>query len=160
MKTAHNTVRPIVDTLALILLAAISWLGYRHLADNDRSGDNPVITVTEIKQIVNLCTMEIHEEIPVKASIGHRHIFAKETLVGSIAFDLEKAKVEFSGDTISVILPPEKIELMESNEDGAYEVLDTWNDRLFASRHFTTAEENLIKFHNAAVKCHGGAFVR
>lgn len=94
--------------------------------------------------MVSLSTVDIYEEQPVNGRIGPKHLVARQTLTGSVSFDLEKLVVDTVGDTLRVILPPETVELYESTEPGSYVVIDTWNDRLLGSG-LTTREENAIK---------------
>lgn len=102
-------------------------------------------TVAELKSMAELCTLEIHEEVPVRASIGPRHLFASESVNCSVLFDMEKAVQTESGDTLMVELPAPRLSVTESTDAGSYRVIDTWNDNLLGSSHFTTAEENALK---------------
>lgn len=110
--------------------------------------------VSEIKSMVELSTVELYEELPLKGSIGKRHLVARVLMEGSVGFDLEKLKVSERGDTIVVTLPPARVTLRESTRPGAYTVIDTWNDEPFGSAQFTTAEENALKrrFTESAVR--------
>ncbi len=101
--------------------------------------------IIDVRPMVKLCSVEIYEDVPVKAKIGSRHLFARETLTGTISFDLEKIDQRWEGDTLVVTLPPEIVEIYESTEPGSYKVIDRWNDKLLAGSNFTTAEENEIK---------------
>lgn len=101
--------------------------------------------IIDVRPMVKLCSVEIYEDVPVKAQIGTRHLFARETLTGTISFDLEKTQQRWEGDTLVVTLPPEIVEIYESTEAGSYKVIDRWNDKILAGSNFTTAEENEIK---------------
>lgn len=101
--------------------------------------------ISEIKSMVELSTVEIYEDVPLKAHVGKRHLVGSMTLEGSVGFDLEQLSVEERGDTIIVRLPKEKVTLRESTADGAYRVIDTWNDDPFGKSGFTAAEENEMK---------------
>lgn len=102
-------------------------------------------TVAELKSMAELCTLEIHEEVPVRASIGPRHLFASESVNCSVLFDLEKAGQTERGDTLIVELPAPRLSVTESTDAGSYRIIDTWNDNFLGSSHFTTAEENALK---------------
>ena len=140
----------IVRTLQLIILSAIlgglaagaAWFFITRDSDSVNIHD---ATLKEVRSMVRLCSMEIYEDVPVKASIGSRHIFARVTLTGSISFDLEKIGIENKGDTLYVELPPETVEILESTGKDSYIVIDTWNDKIMGSSRFTAAEENKIK---------------
>lgn len=101
--------------------------------------------IADIRKMAELCTMDFYEDLPVKASIGNRHIFAKVTVTGSISFNLDSLKVDDRNDTLFVSLPTEKIDVYESTAPGSYQVIDTWNDKFLGSTTFTTSEENRIK---------------
>jgi len=132
---------------AAILLGGILLIVSLNRKSSRQSGDLTVdgAMVKEVESMVRLCSMDIYEETPVKATIGNRHLFGRITLKGSITFDLERIVLKMSGDTLRVQLPPEKVEILESTDKDSYIVIDTWNDRFMGSGSFTTAEENKIK---------------
>ena len=143
----RNTARIIKWAAALLIAGGIIWAVSWYA---NRKEEVPVAKIEparilDIRPMVKLCTVEIYEDIPIKAHIGKRHIFAKAALRGNVSFDLEKTESHWRGDTLFVTLPPEKVEIYESTEPGSYKVIDTWNDRLLGSSNFTTAEENEIK---------------
>lgn len=134
--------------LLLILVVAGAAAGLFFWIKNSENPDNVTMcnaTVRDVQGMVNLCSMEIYEDVPIKAHIGKRHIFARQQLRGSISFDLEKLRIDTIGDTIRVVLPPEIIDVYESTEPDAYRVIDTWNESFLGSDKFTVAEENSIK---------------
>lgn len=102
--------------------------------------------IKAIREMVELCSAEIHEEIPVKDSINGKWIVARQTIHGKISFDLDSLRIEERGDTTFVSLPPEKIEILEGAAPGDYEVLDSWNSRnpVFGGQ-LTAGEENIVK---------------
>lgn len=132
---------------AAILLGGILLVVSLNRKSSRQSGDLTIdgAMVKEVESMVRLCSMDIYEETPVKATIGNRHLFGRITLKGSITFDLERISLKMSGDTLRVQLPPEKVEILESTDKDSYIVIDTWNDRFMGSGSFTTAEENKIK---------------
>lgn len=132
---------------AAILLGGILLIVSLNRKSSRQSGDLTIdgAIVKEVESMVRLCSMDIYEETPVKATIGNRHLFGRITLKGSITFDLERIALKMSGDTLRVQLPPEKVEILESTDKDSYIVIDTWNDRFMGSGSFTTAEENKIK---------------
>lgn len=129
---------------ALVLACAGVAVWWKMSPDVDRVTMRDA-RATDIKSMVRLCSVEIYEDYPIKASIGSRHFFARETLNGTISFDLDSLRSETRGDTLVVTLPREIVEIHESTEPNAYEVIDTWNDRLLGSDKFTVKEENEIK---------------
>ncbi len=132
---------------AATLLGGILLIVSLNRKSSRQSGDLTIdgAMVKEVESMVRLCSMDIYEETPVKATIGNRHLFGRITLKGSITFDLERIALKMSGDTLRVQLPPEKVEILESTDKDSYIVIDTWNDRFMGSGSFTTAEENKIK---------------
>ncbi|MDE7413230.1 MAG: DUF4230 domain-containing protein [Muribaculaceae bacterium] len=133
-----------------VLLLVVVGIGAAAIWFTRPAEETPVATMEEAKIIdvrpmVKLCSVEVYEDVPVKGSIGSRHIFARASLRGSITFDLEKIRQQWSGDTLVVVLPPEIIDIYESTEPGSYKVIDTWNDKFLRSSNFTTDEENRIK---------------
>lgn len=159
--TTKNILRiSAVTLLAAIITVAAVW--YMMSPESDEVEIHEA-TVTDIKSMVRLCSMDIYQETPVKASIGHRHIFGRITLKGSVTFDIEQLTFDSAGDTLRVMLPPETIEILESTDRNAYTVIDTWDDRNNGRALFTTAEENKIKEQvkrNAIKNLYRKGFVR
>lgn len=103
---------------AAILLGGILLIVSLNRKSSRQSGDLTIdgAMVKEVESMVRLCSMDIYEETPVKATIGNRHLFGRITLKGSITFDLERIALKMSGDTLRVQLPPEKVEILESTD--------------------------------------------
>lgn len=101
--------------------------------------------IENVKQMLLLSSVRLYEEVPVKGTVGKRHLVARLVLEGSIDFDLENLSFEESGDTVKVTLPSETVTLRESTRPGSYTVIDTWNDNFFGSKNITTKEENRMK---------------
>ncbi|MDE5840839.1 MAG: DUF4230 domain-containing protein, partial [Muribaculaceae bacterium] len=67
---------------------------------------------------------------------------------GSISFDMEHMQIDDTGDTIRVILPPEIVEVNESSEKNAWQVIDTkaiGPMSILRSNKFSISEENRVK---------------
>lgn len=131
-----------VAVLAAVAVGAL-WVWGKH-----SSGTQPDISptqITDIREMVKLCTMELEDEVAMKDSIHGKWIFSKARLQGNISFDLEKMKWEQRGDTIFVELPPEEVRVRESTAPNSYEVIDTWDDSLLGLGKITAAEENALK---------------
>lgn len=142
MKTIYRII--ILLVIAVGAAAAGIWFFNRPAATAERTTIHPA-TINEIRPMVQLATIEIYRELPVKAQIGKRHLVARQIVEGSISFDLEKIGLRQQGDTTVVLLPKETITLRESTEPGSYQVIDTWNEKFLGSTNFTIAEENDIK---------------
>lgn len=84
--------------------------------------------IENVKQMVQLSTLELYEEVPVKGTVDTRHLVGRLALEGTVDFDLEKLQFDEQGDSVTVVLPPEIVTLRESTRPGAYTVIDTWND--------------------------------
>ena len=132
--------------LVLLLVAAVGCLvlWWRQSPEASVATLTPA-KISEIRSMVQLSTLNVYEEVPVKGHVGSRHMVARLTIEGDVAFDLEKLVTEMHSDTLVVILPPEIITLRESTAPSSYTVIDTWSDRPFRSGRFTTAEENRLK---------------
>lgn len=131
----------------LIALGALIWavVWFTRPSDPVPVAKIEAARIIDVRPMVKLCSVEIYEDVPVRAKIGTRHLFARETLTGTVSFDLEKIDQRWEGDTLIVSLPPEIVEIYESTDPGSYKVIDRWNDKLLAGSNFTTAEENEIK---------------
>lgn len=101
--------------------------------------------LSEIKEMVKLCSLEVRDDVAIKDSINGKWIFAKNTVNGYIRFDLEKLDYQMRNDSVFVFLPPEEIEVYESSAPNSYEVIDTWDNTVFGLRKMTAAEETAIK---------------
>lgn len=130
--------------VVILVLAAIGgtlWWVESHRV----SADAIPATIEDVKGMVKLCALEIHDDVPMRDSIDGKWIFAKGKLNGYVTFDLERMEYEVKGDTISVMLPPEKVEIYESTDKGAYRVYDAWDNTMFGKGELTTREENILK---------------
>lgn len=101
--------------------------------------------LSEIKEMVKLCSLEVRDDVAIKDSIDGKWIFAKNTINGYIRFDLEKLDYQLRNDSVFIFLPPEEIEVYESSSPNSYEVIDTWDNTLFGLRKMTSDEETAIK---------------
>lgn len=136
--------------IPLILAAAIAFLGwqlYRYLQRPDEIEVLPS-KPGDVKEMARLCSMEIYNEVSVLDTVNSKIIFAVQKQSGSISFDMENLRIDDSGDTVRIVLPREIVEIYESNEKNAWEVIDTKAIGPMAflrSNKFTTEEENRVK---------------
>lgn len=143
-----RTARLVLWLIALVVLAGVGYGVYHYIQKDEERADRVRMReamIAELQSMARLCSMDIIEDVPIKGQIGTKHIFAKTTLNGTISFDLEGVNPEWRGDSVLLTLPKEIVEVYESTEPGAYQVIDTWNTGLFGSARFSTAEENLVK---------------
>lgn len=101
--------------------------------------------VSDVKQLAELCTVEIYSEVPVLDTVHDKVIFGIQKQRGSISFDLEKMQIDATGDTVRVVLPPEIVRLYESTDPNSWEVVDTKSLKPFQSSKFTAEEDNIVK---------------
>ena len=132
-----------IAILVLVLAAIVGTLWW--VESHRVSADTIPATLEDVKGMVKLCALEIHDDVPIRDSINGKWIFAKGKINGYVTFDLERMEYEVKGDTIIVMLPPEKVEIYESTDKGAYRVYDAWDNTLFGKGEITTAEENALK---------------
>lgn len=143
MKVAELLRLAVVSVAVLGLVYVVyEWYGSHGEEDDVRMQR---ATVSKVQDMVKLCSMEIYDEVPVKGRVGTRHLFGRMLLKASINFDIENLEIDASGDTLRVTLPAEEVQVLESTDDNAYMVIDTWNDRFMGSDTFTAAEENSMK---------------
>ncbi|MDE6813170.1 MAG: DUF4230 domain-containing protein [Duncaniella sp.] len=132
----------------IILIVVLALGGGLYLWRSRTESTNMAISETklsEIKDMLKLCTMEVRDDVAIKDSINGKWIFAKATVNGYIRFDLEKLDYQVKNDSVVIILPPEEIEIYESSANNSYEVIDTWNASMLDLRRMTAAEETAIK---------------
>lgn len=137
----------IKTALVLAVVAALCGVVW-HLrqANPVRDYKTRAARIKSITQMVNLCTTEIHEEIPIKDCINGKWIVARQTVEGRIKFNLDTLNIVERHDTTFIYLPTETIEVLENASPSAYEVLDSWDStRPILGRTLTTAEENRLK---------------
>lgn len=139
MKTIYKIVIVVV-MLAATALGLWFWVS----PDASRISMTPA-RIENVRQMLMLSSVRLYEEVPVKGTVGKRHLVACLALEGSIDFDLDKLELQESGDTVKVTLPPATVTLRESTRPGSYVVIDTWNDSFFGSKNITTKEENRMK---------------
>ncbi len=132
--------------IVLVVVAAAGFVGYKWFTDPEASNVSMKdAKIADVSPMLRLCAVEIYDDVLVRGTIGKKEMFARMALKGSISFDLDSVDMTQSGDTLMLNLPREIVEIYESTDAGAYEVIDTWCDGLFGSSNFTAAEENSIK---------------
>jgi hypothetical protein len=127
---------------ALLIGAIAAWW---FLQPDRKSDTMRRALISEITPMVQLCTLDVYEDMPIRGSVGSKHIFARTSVNGSVSFDLEQMEISEHGDTLFVTLPAEIVNIYESTDPNSYKVIDTWNDDFLGTGIFTTAEENAIK---------------
>lgn len=133
--------------VVLAALAAISVVVWKlDFGNEQRDYKTEPARIKSIREMIDLCAVDINEEIPIKDSINGKWIVARQKVAGRIRFDLDSLRIEERGDTTFVYLPPERVEVLENASPGAYEILDSWDGRRpIFGRVLTTAEENALK---------------
>ena len=136
--------------ITLVLAAAFAFLGWQLYIYFQRPEEIEVLPTKpgDVKEMARLCSMDIYNEVSVLDTVNSKVIFAVQKQRGSISFDMENLQIDDTGDTVRIILPREIVEVYESNEKNAWEVIDTKAIGPMAflrSNKFTTAEENRVK---------------
>lgn len=138
----------VVSVLALAAFVVVMITMVKKSGESD--DDIERARIADIRDMVQLCSLEFVREMPVHDSIGTKHIFACRRIEGQIRFDIDSLPVDVGRDTIRVVLPEETVIVRESTLPGSYEVIDVWNTSLFGSRNMSNAEENFLKKHHDA----------
>ena len=136
--------------IPLVLFVAIAFLGWQLYKYLQRPEEIEVLPSRpgDVKEMARLCSMEIYNEVSVLDTVNYKVMFAVQKQSGSITFDIENLQIDDSGDTVKIVLPREIVEVYESNEKNAWEVIDTKAIGPMAflrSNKFSTAEENRVK---------------
>ncbi|MDE6480749.1 MAG: DUF4230 domain-containing protein [Muribaculaceae bacterium] len=136
--------------IPLVLAAAIAFLGWQLYRYFQKPEEIEVLPSHpgDVKEMARLCSMEIYNEVSVLDTVNYKVMFAVQKQSGSITFDMENMQIDDSGDTVKIVLPREIVEVYESNEKNAWEVIDTKAIGPMAflrSNKFTSAEENRVK---------------
>ena len=129
----------------IVAVATVGLLAYIFVSPEVDGASMHESTINNVRTMARLQSMEIYDEVPVKGSIGSRHLVGRLRVRGNVGFDIDKLDADLSADTVRLYLPAEVIDVYESTDPGSYIVFDTWNDALFGKSNFTTAEENSIK---------------
>lgn len=103
--------------------------------------------IKNVESLVQLCTVDFYNEVPVKDTVNFKMLFGIQKQQGSISFDINRLEIDAEGDTVRIILPSEIIEIRESTEKDSWQVVDTKGLTILTRDKLTDAEENLIKSH-------------
>ncbi len=131
----------------LVIAAAAIYLVIKMPRPTERLEIAPA-RIADIKELAQLCAIEIYTEMPVLDTVNNKVMFAVQKQSGSISFDMENLHADDSGDTVRVTLPPEIVDLYESTAPNSWEVIDTkaiGPMAMLRSDKFTLQEENLVK---------------
>lgn len=131
--------------VGLVIVAVVGFAIWWKLTPDDEERGLKPARVEDVRRMVELSTVEIREDLPIKGRVGKRHLVAMQRLEGSIGYDLERISLSERGDTLVVTLPPAEITLRESTDEGSYVVIDEWSDDLFGSGKLTAKEANILK---------------
>ena len=141
----------IIKSIILLLLIAVlvmtGWYFYRRF---NRPEEIEVLPSRpgDVREMVRLCSMEIYNEVPVLDTVNFKVMFAVQKQSGSISFDLEHINIDDTGDTVRIQLPREIVEVHESTERNAWQVIDTkaiGPMAILRSDRFSVDEENRVK---------------
>ena len=136
-----------IPLILTALLAFAGWLLYRNFQKPEEIEVLPT-RPGDVKEMARLCSMELYNEVSILDTVNSKVMFAVQKQTGSISFDMEHMQIDDTGDTIRVILPPEIVELNESSEKNAWQVIDTkaiGPMSILRSNKFSISEENRVK---------------
>lgn len=137
-----------VAAVAWLLVAAGIYVVHKvKISGREKTYEVAEGKVTDLRQLAELCTVDIYSEVPVLDTINSKVLFGIQKQRGSVSFDLEKLQVNADGDTVRVTLSPEIVELYESTDSNSWEVVDTKSLRLLGSGRLTAEEDNMVKSH-------------
>lgn len=125
--------------------AGLIWYN-RQKPSPENHYDIAAARVSSLRSMSSLCTLTLREELMMRDSVRGQWIVARVKVEGRILFDLDSMKYNRQGDTLTVRLPFEKMEIRENAGPDAYEVLDSWDaESLLMPRTLTASEENMMK---------------
>ena len=136
-----------IPLILTVLLAFAGWLLYRNFQKPEEIEVLPT-RPGDVKEMARLCSMELYNEVSILDTVNSKVMFAVQKQTGSISFDMEHMQIDDTGDTIRVILPPEIVEVNESSEKNAWQVIDTkaiGPMAILRSNKFSISEENRVK---------------
>lgn len=155
--------------IILALLIAVGILGaYIYLSRKASSTQIEASPgyINNVEAMVRLCAVEVYNEQPIVDTINNKVICAVQKQRGSVTFDIENLRIDESGDTLRIILPPEIVEIYEATDKNSWEVIDTKNIGFLGSLRsgrLSDAEENMVKSrigNKARQQLYAGGVVR
>ena len=158
MRAKQNFKRLIVLRWVIVIACAVAvsigvWYIVKKLDVNTVSDNLSSARIADIRPMVEMCSLEFYRDMPMRDSIGSKHIFARRKIEGQIRFDIDSLPVDVTADTIRVVLPRESLIVRESTDEGSYEIIDVWNTSVFGSSRLSNQEENIFKRrHDARIR--------
>lgn len=142
-------IRYLIVLIVVIAIIAILIVVSRYMVSrSEKSIDVDKGRIERLASMVELCSVEIYNEMPVVDTVHNKVIFAIQKQRGSISFNMENLQADMSGDTIRVILPPEVVKLRESTDNNSWRVIDTKATGPFSlirRNKISLEEENAVK---------------
>ena len=153
MKGLIKIWRLLLLTAVIIIAGFVVWMIWdaRRGGENSEKIDVAPARMVDLREVADLCGMEIYREETLLDTLHGKVIFAIWKLQGRILFDVEglpaqlRVAEEEDADTLRIRLPRERIELLEAASPGAWRVVDTHSLTLFGSGRLTPEEENMVK---------------
>lgn len=115
----------IKPVICLVVIAFIAVAAYLFFIYPQNSVTVSKGKINKVKTMVELCSIDFYNEVPVKDTISNWVLFGKQKQRGNISFDLENLQINSDGDTVRIVLPPELIEIMEATDDNSWESMDS-----------------------------------
>ena len=135
----NDKIKLIIKCLVALIVVIIMAFGIQAIFF---SGNNKVIVekgkINKIDTMVELCSIDFYNEVPIIDTIQPWVCFAKQKQRGSISFDIENLDINFKDDTIHIVLPSEIIEIMESTDEKSWEKVDSKDLRFLRTSNAPT----------------------
>lgn len=134
------------NKIILIVIAAVGAIVvFFSFSSSKKTIDVRQGQIRMIETMVQLCAVDLYNEVPVRDTINNKEIFGIQKQKGSVSFDLENMAMDTDGDTVKITLSPEIVELYEATEDNSWEVIDEKGLSLFTKDKLNNDEENTVK---------------
>lgn len=134
------------NKLILIVIAVVAAIVvYFSFSSSKKSIDVRQGQIRMIETMVQLCAVDLYNEVPVRDTINNKVIFGIQKQKGSVSFDLENMVMDTDGDTVKITLSPEIVELYEATEDNSWEAIDEKGLGWFTKGKLSNDEENAVK---------------
>ena len=100
----------------IVAVATVGLLAYIFVSPEVDGASMHEATINNVRTMARLQSMEIYDEVPVKGSIGSRHLVGRLRVRGNVGFDIDKLNADLSADTVRLYLPAEVIDVYESTD--------------------------------------------
>ncbi len=135
-------IKPVICLVVITFIAVVAYILVIYPQDSVTVSKGKI---NKVKTMVELCSIDFYNEVPIKDTISNWVLFGKQKQRGSISFDLENLQINSDGDTVKIVLPPELIEIMEATDDNSWESVDSKDLRKLCWEEAPTELWNMAK---------------